>query len=146
MDEAPGYVQQGRLLTLRTPLGEDVLLPIRFEGREAVGEPFLFEVTARAKRSDIKARELVGQQQRGQREQLRLLGLAAADAVDDLGIELPRGRRRAQEPRARRVRAHVVAAVVALGRAHELRRRRAPWRPRFARRARPRAWRQWRCR
>ena len=53
-------IQDGRLLTIDSPLGPDMLLLERLVGEEALSEPFRFELTVRAKRDDIASAELVG--------------------------------------------------------------------------------------
>ena len=53
-------IQDGRLLTIDSPLGPDMLLLERLLGEEALSEPFRFELTVRAKRDDIASAELVG--------------------------------------------------------------------------------------
>ena len=52
--------QKGRIGRLTTPLGPNVLALARLEGREAISEPFHFEVEAVAKDPDIDLDQLIG--------------------------------------------------------------------------------------
>jgi len=40
----PTYTQANRPLTIKTPLGQDILLPTRFRGCEAISQLFNFQV------------------------------------------------------------------------------------------------------
>ena len=60
MSDALQYSQTGRLLRIDTPLGEDVLLLERFEGREAISELFAFIALVHSKRTDLRQADLVG--------------------------------------------------------------------------------------
>ncbi|WP_225770310.1 type VI secretion system Vgr family protein [Inquilinus sp. Marseille-Q2685] len=59
-DYVGSLTQSGRLLAIRTPLGEDVFLLEAMEGVEEVCELFSFRLRVRSKRTDVKADELVG--------------------------------------------------------------------------------------
>ncbi len=54
------YSQIGRLLRIDTPLGEDVLLLEKFEGREEISELFAFVAVVRSTRTDLQQADLVG--------------------------------------------------------------------------------------
>ncbi|MBF0332120.1 MAG: type VI secretion system tip protein VgrG [Alphaproteobacteria bacterium] len=54
------FTQQGRVISLATPLGEDVLLLERFDSREAVSRLFRYDLAALSRRDDIGADELLG--------------------------------------------------------------------------------------
>ncbi|HRJ61286.1 MAG TPA: type VI secretion system tip protein TssI/VgrG [Azospirillaceae bacterium] len=54
------FRQAGRLVTVTTALGPDVLLAEKLTGTEALSTPFSFELTAISKNIDIKASALVG--------------------------------------------------------------------------------------
>lgn len=54
------YRQAGRLLTVSSPLGEDVLLAEFLAGVEALSRPFAFRLVCAGKADDIEADELVG--------------------------------------------------------------------------------------
>ena len=49
-----------RLFDLSTPLGDDVLLVQRFEGRECLSTPFRFRLTLASEQEDIQPDELLG--------------------------------------------------------------------------------------
>jgi type VI secretion system secreted protein VgrG len=59
-DYIGSLTQAGRLLAIRTPLGEDVFLLEAMEGVEEVCELFSFRLRVRSKRTDVKPDELVG--------------------------------------------------------------------------------------
>ncbi|MGK9233720.1 type VI secretion system tip protein VgrG [Inquilinus limosus] len=61
-DYVGSLTQSGRLLAIRTPLGEDVFLLEAMEGEEAVCSLFTFRLRVRSKRQDVKPDELVGRQ------------------------------------------------------------------------------------
>jgi type VI secretion system secreted protein VgrG len=54
------FKQAGRLVTVTTALGPDVLLAEKLTGTESLSKPFSFELTAVSKNLDIKASSLVG--------------------------------------------------------------------------------------
>jgi len=55
-----GYRQETRLIDVRTPLGEDVLLLLSFRGREELSRLFSYELEMAGQRDDIEPAELVG--------------------------------------------------------------------------------------
>lgn len=61
MNVMASYIQSPRMMKIMTPLGDDALLLERLSGVERVNELFHFEITVRAKRTDIKADELIGE-------------------------------------------------------------------------------------
>ncbi len=52
--------QTGRLLTIDTPLGPDVMLLTELTGEDAISQPFLFEVTVATTASETDVRSLLG--------------------------------------------------------------------------------------
>ena len=54
------YKQADRLLEIFTPLGPDVFLPERFDGKEMVNDLFEFTVSVRSKNDAVQAADLVG--------------------------------------------------------------------------------------
>ena len=57
----PTYTnQQSRLLTLSTPLGDNVLLLNRFTGQEAMSRLFSYQLEALTEEEDIKPQDIVG--------------------------------------------------------------------------------------
>ena len=70
MNAPVNYVQVGRLLSISTSLGEDVLLLERLEGYEGISSLFEFQATVRAKR-EIRPAEMIG---------------SAVDLTLDLGV------------------------------------------------------------
>ena len=60
MSDTSQYSQAGRLLRIDTPLGEDVLLLEKFEGREEISELFEFSAVVRSRRVDLQQSDLVG--------------------------------------------------------------------------------------
>ena len=52
--------QENRKLRLMTPLGEDVLLPVRFNGFEALSSLFHFEIECFSARPDLDPDKIVG--------------------------------------------------------------------------------------
>jgi len=56
------YKQTSRLISIDTPLGQDVLLLESFKGNESISGLFHFELILLSDRHDIKAQELIGQQ------------------------------------------------------------------------------------
>src|SRR5262245_20787779 len=52
--------QQTRLLTLTTPLGEDVLLLTAFSGQEALSQLFRYQLEMVSEEEDIKPADIVG--------------------------------------------------------------------------------------
>ena len=54
------YTQDGRVCTVTTPLGKDVLLVSRFAGGEYVSRPFLFEVDFLSEQGSVDFRRIVG--------------------------------------------------------------------------------------
>ena len=57
-----GLMQHGRLLTLRTPLGENVLTPVRANGWSKIGRDYRWTVDAVSMRDDIELLALMHQQ------------------------------------------------------------------------------------
>jgi type VI secretion system secreted protein VgrG len=58
----PKYTQEGRALEVSTPLGKDVLLMAEFWGREAISQPFQFQLDLLAERGQrIAFDKLLGQ-------------------------------------------------------------------------------------
>jgi type VI secretion system secreted protein VgrG len=53
-------VQTGRLLSLSSPLGADVLIPVAFDGEEGVSRLFRFTIDAVAKKDSIAPADLLG--------------------------------------------------------------------------------------
>lgn len=54
------FKQAGRLVTITTTLGPDVLLLESLRAREAISEPFRLELSCISRRDDLKAPDLVG--------------------------------------------------------------------------------------
>ena len=54
--------QANRAGVLTTPLGKDVLVLVRFDGEEALSEPFEFRVEALSEKPDINFDSAIGQQ------------------------------------------------------------------------------------
>lgn len=59
-DYTGSLTQSGRLLSIETPLGQDVLLAEQMYGSETLCELFDFRITVRSKRQDIAPDEIVG--------------------------------------------------------------------------------------
>ena len=59
-DYVGSLTQAGRLLTIDTPLGQDVLLLERMQGQETLCDLFDFRLHVRSKRQDITPDEMVG--------------------------------------------------------------------------------------
>lgn len=59
-DDPTLFLQDGRLLTVDTPLGKDVFLLESMSGEEGICRPFAFELGVRSMRGDIQPRELLG--------------------------------------------------------------------------------------
>ncbi|WP_175791632.1 type VI secretion system Vgr family protein, partial [Burkholderia ambifaria] len=57
-----GFMQHGRLLTLRTPLGDNVLTPVRAKGCSKIGRDYRWTVDAVSTRDDIELLALMHQQ------------------------------------------------------------------------------------
>jgi type VI secretion system secreted protein VgrG len=57
----PVYTQTGRLISLTTPLGDDVLLLTGFTGHEAMSRLFQFHLTTLSENLDINFTDIVGQ-------------------------------------------------------------------------------------
>ncbi|MBT3145571.1 type VI secretion system tip protein TssI/VgrG [Neptunomonas phycophila] len=55
------FTQQGRLLAMDSPLGDDVLLLTRLEGEESVSSLFEINIEAYSSRNNIKPIDIVGQ-------------------------------------------------------------------------------------
>lgn len=53
-------VQTGRLLSLTSPLGADVLIPLAFDGEEGVSQLFRFTIDVAAKKETIEPGDLLG--------------------------------------------------------------------------------------
>lgn len=53
-------IQEGRELTLETPLGQDVLVPVGFSGEERVSGLFAFHIDMVSNRETIEASEILG--------------------------------------------------------------------------------------
>ena len=54
------YKQKGRLVRVSSPLGEDVLLFSRMDGRECLSEPFNYELELLSEKGSVKAESLLG--------------------------------------------------------------------------------------
>jgi type VI secretion system secreted protein VgrG len=54
------YSQEGRLITLTTPLGEDVLLLAGFSGHEAISRLFSFHLDLLTEHGPIDFTEIIG--------------------------------------------------------------------------------------
>ncbi|MCY0386978.1 type VI secretion system tip protein TssI/VgrG [Robbsia sp. Bb-Pol-6] len=54
------FTQDGALLSVTTPFGDDVLLLERFVGREAISEPFQFQLTMRSSNPRLDPDQIVG--------------------------------------------------------------------------------------
>jgi len=54
------FTQTGRLLTLSTPLGDDVLLLTGFRGQDALAQPFVYHLSVLSERADITAQDIIG--------------------------------------------------------------------------------------
>ena len=52
--------QTGRLLTLSTPLGDDVLLLTGFSGQDSLSRPFVYHLNVLSERTDLTAQDIVG--------------------------------------------------------------------------------------
>lgn len=59
--EAPPGMSIPRLLAMKTPLGEEALLPVALTVDEAIGEPYTIEVEAVGKDATLTAKQLLGQ-------------------------------------------------------------------------------------
>ena len=59
-DYIGSLTQAGRLLSVQTPLGEDVFLLEAMDGTEGLNELFGFRLRVRSKRQDVTPKELVG--------------------------------------------------------------------------------------
>src|SRR5690349_15629814 len=57
----PVYTQTGRLISLTTPLGDDVLLLTGFTGHEAMSRLFQFHLTTLSENLNINFTDIVGQ-------------------------------------------------------------------------------------
>jgi len=57
----PNYTQEGRLVSLATPLGDDKLLLTGFTGHEAISRLFNFQLSALSEDSAIDFTTIVGQ-------------------------------------------------------------------------------------
>lgn len=55
------YTQQGRLISLTTPLGDDKLLLTRLTGHEAISRMFQFHLTALSEDASIQGSQIIGQ-------------------------------------------------------------------------------------
>lgn len=55
-----GYTQAGAFLKVDTPFGDDVLLLEQFSGREAISEPFQFQLTMRSANLNLDPTQIVG--------------------------------------------------------------------------------------
>jgi len=55
------WTQTDRLISLTTPLGEDTLLLAGFSGREAISEPFSFQLDLLSERAPIDFSKIIGQ-------------------------------------------------------------------------------------
>jgi type VI secretion system secreted protein VgrG len=54
------YTQENRLLTVKTPLGDDVLLLTAFAGREELSRLFAYRLDCLSEKDDVAAKDLVG--------------------------------------------------------------------------------------
>jgi len=54
------FTQTERLLSLSTPLGDDVLLLTGMRGQEVLSQPFAYQLSVLSERGDITAKDLVG--------------------------------------------------------------------------------------
>ena len=54
------FTQAGQFLRVTTPFGEDVLRLVQFNGREAISELFLFQLTMRANNPNLDPTQIVG--------------------------------------------------------------------------------------
>lgn len=57
---AEAFTQDDRILTISTPLGDDVLLVTAFKGREELSQPFEFQLDLLSTTTDIDATKIVG--------------------------------------------------------------------------------------
>jgi len=55
------FTQALRLARLDTPLGEDVLLLVRFEGEESISQPFRFQLDLQSEKRDINPADILRQ-------------------------------------------------------------------------------------
>ena len=55
------FTQEGRFISVKTPLGKDELLLRSMRGREAVSEPFAYELELQSEDPNIKLADIVGQ-------------------------------------------------------------------------------------
>ena len=60
MNASVDYAQADRLLGISTPLGKDVFLLERLEGREGISSLFEFQVTVRSRRDPIRPADIIG--------------------------------------------------------------------------------------
>ncbi|WP_460900845.1 contractile injection system protein, VgrG/Pvc8 family, partial [Paraburkholderia jirisanensis] len=56
-----GVVQNNRMLKLDTPLGKDVLLPLRVVGHSRIGRNYSFKVDTVSTASQIELKQLIAQ-------------------------------------------------------------------------------------
>jgi type VI secretion system secreted protein VgrG len=60
MNASVNYMQATRLLSISTPLGEDVLLLERLTGREGISSLFEFRANVRSKRNPLRPTDIIG--------------------------------------------------------------------------------------